>query len=180
MKGIIFTEFMDLVESAFGFDTVDEIIERSDLPSGGAYTAVGTYDHGEIASLVTNLSEISGKSVPDLLHLFGAHLFSRFSELYPDLIGSSDNALDFLESVENYIHVEVRKLYPNAELPRFDCSRPGPGELVMVYHSGKHLEDLAGGLIEGCLAHFGETATVDRSAGDRDDDGVTFHIKRTG
>ncbi len=180
MKGVIFTEFMGLVESAFGFDTVDEIIERSDLPSGGAYTAVGTYDHREIVSLVTQLSEVTGKPVQELLAHFGAYLFSRFAALYPEMVNTAENALDFLEGVENYIHVEVRKLYPNADLPRFDCTRPNSNELVMVYHSGKHFEDLAGGLIEGCLAHFGETATVTRKNPERPEEGVSFHVKRTG
>ena len=180
MKGVIFTEFMDLVESAFGIDTVDEIIERSDLPSGGAYTAVGTYDHQEIVSLVVNLSEVSGTAVSDLLAIFGKHLFSRFSVLYPDMVNSADNGLDFLESVEDYIHVEVRKLYPHAELPRFDRSRPSPDELVMVYHSNKHFEDLAGGLIQGCLDHFNEDATVERTdpAEGSGEEGIIFRIKR--
>ena len=42
MKGIVFTEFLEMVEAQFGLDTVDAIIENSDLPSRGAYTAVGT------------------------------------------------------------------------------------------------------------------------------------------
>lgn len=180
MKGIIFTEFMDLVESAFGIETVDEIIDRTDLPSGGAYTAVGTYDHQEIVSLLMNLSEVTGTPAPDLLAIFGKHLFSRFAVLYPQMVGSADSGLDFLASVEDYIHVEVRKLYPHAELPRFDCSRPTPDELVMIYHSNKHLEDLAGGLIEGCLEHFQENATVERSdpGEGSNQEGVIFTIRR--
>lgn len=39
MKGIVFREFIDMVESTFGEDISDEIIEESDLPSGGSYTA---------------------------------------------------------------------------------------------------------------------------------------------
>ena len=108
---------MDLVQSAFGIETVDEIIARSDLASGGAYTAVGTYDHQEIVSLVVNLSKVSGTAVPDLMAIFGKHLFSRFAVLYPDMVGSTEDGLDFLESVEDYIHVEVKKLYPKADLP---------------------------------------------------------------
>lgn len=29
-------------------------------------------------------------------------------------------AFQFLKNIENYIHVEVRKLYPDAELPTFE------------------------------------------------------------
>lgn len=52
MKGIVFSEFMDLVEESFGLEMIDELIEQSDLPSGGSYTAVGTYPHGEMLTLV--------------------------------------------------------------------------------------------------------------------------------
>ena len=34
MKGLVFREFIDLVEAKFGDDIVDEIIEAADLPSG--------------------------------------------------------------------------------------------------------------------------------------------------
>jgi len=42
MKGIVFTEFLDLVEEKFGMEMVDKIITQSELESEGAYTAVGT------------------------------------------------------------------------------------------------------------------------------------------
>jgi len=62
MKGVVFTELLKMVEEAHGLDMVDTIIEKSDLPSGGIYTAVGTYDHTEAVSLVVNLSEETGVS----------------------------------------------------------------------------------------------------------------------
>lgn len=56
MKGVIFTSFLDMVEEKFNYETVDTIINNSDLPSGGAYTAIGTYSHKEIVTLVVELS----------------------------------------------------------------------------------------------------------------------------
>ncbi|MFT6414777.1 MAG: hypothetical protein ACJARZ_000109 [Dokdonia sp.] len=43
MKGIIFTEFLDLVEATFGLEMVDIILNASKLPSNGVYTTIGTY-----------------------------------------------------------------------------------------------------------------------------------------
>lgn len=51
MKGMVFTEFLDFVAARFGDDMVDDIVEASPLESGGAYTAVGTYSHGEMVAL---------------------------------------------------------------------------------------------------------------------------------
>jgi hypothetical protein len=168
MKGIIFTEFLSMVEDAHGLDMVDTIIDKSDLPSGGSYTTVGTYHHTEIVSLVCNLSEEINPEVPALLKYFGCHLFYSFAKLYPQFVKKSASALDFLEQVETYIHTEVKKLYPEAELPSFDCSRPhSSNQLYMTYHSVKHMEDVCEGLIRGCLAHFESTADIERkSVGD--------------
>jgi len=179
MKGIIFTEFFELVETAFGMDMLDEIIDACDLPSGGVYTAVGTYDHAEIAALVTALSQKSGVAVPELLKTYGSYLFGRFTKIYPDFFTTTTTAFDFLESVEHTIHVEVRKLYPKAELPRFDTERPDDNTLVMIYRSTRHLEDVAHGLILGCLEHFEEPCTVAKEDGDSEaEDGIRFTITK--
>ncbi len=178
MKGIIFTEFLELVEQKFGFDMVDEIIEMADLPTGGEYTAVGSYDHQEIVGLVMALSEKSGLSPSQLQKVYGNHLFSRFPVLYPELfVKSADDALGFLEGVETYVHVEVKKLYPEAELPTFETHRPKPDELVMIYSSKRHFSDLAEGLIEGCIEHFGGGFQIER-AEIEDGDKTRFHIKK--
>ncbi|MEP4079075.1 heme NO-binding domain-containing protein [Haloferula sp.] len=162
MKGIIFTHFIQMVEEAHGIRTVDRIIELSDLPSGGSYTAVGTYDHTEIVKLVTNLSEETSTEVPELLRQFGKYLFGHLAKSYPQFVEGVGNPLDFLGRIEGYIHVEVRKLYPDAELPRFECRRNSPNELVMIYQSIRHFEDLCEGLIRGSLDHFGAKATIGR------------------
>lgn len=164
MKGVIFTEFLEMVEATGGLDLVDEIIDAAGdaAPTAGAYTAVGTYDHTEIVALVGALSEKTETPVPELLKSFGAHLFQRFTVLYPRLFEKHSDAFTFLENVDTYIHVEVLKLYPNAELPRFEVERPSAPQLLMTYHSSRHLEDLAEGLIRGCLDHFGARAGISR------------------
>ena len=180
MKGVIFTEFLELVEGKFGFDMVDDIIEACDLPSGGNYTAVGTYDHTEIVALVVELSQRTEIPVPDLLQVYGEHLFGRFTKLYPQFFENAENGFDFLEGVEDYIHVEVKKLYPTAELPKFENERISPTELRLTYHSSRHLEDVAEGLIKGCMAHFDTPVEIDREGDNSDADaGIRFLIRET-
>lgn len=163
MKGIIFTEFLTMVEKSFDLDMVDTIISQSDLPSGGSYTAVGTYHHTEIVALVTNLSKETGTPIPDLLTAYGTYLFSSLTRLYPQFVNHTSDPLDFLEQVETYIHVEVRKLYPEAELPSFTSERHGNGNILhLIYESGRHLEDVCHGLINGALNHFAVPCHVTR------------------
>ncbi len=176
MKGIVFTEFLGLVESQWGMDMVDEIIDACDLPSGGAYTAVGTYDHKEIVDLSLELSRRTEIPLPGLLRVFGVHLFGALARGYPALVDRSTDVLSFLEQVENHIHVEVIKLYPDAELPRFVTQRLSEHRLEMLYQSGRHFEDLCLGLIEGAAAHFGSTLQIHRETRA---DGEMFLIEKT-
>lgn len=163
MKGVVFTEFMELVESRMGLEMLDRIITEAKLPNDGAYTAVGTYDHAELVRLVRALSNASGLSEAQLIHLFGEHLFQRFSEGYKALFADSRTVFDFLSRIDDVIHVEVRKLYPDAELPTLPCERTAPDTLVMLYSSPRGFGDLAEGLIAGCIKHFGENITLSRT-----------------
>ncbi|MEM7800343.1 MAG: heme NO-binding domain-containing protein [Chloroflexota bacterium] len=177
MKGIVFTEFLEMVEDVFGWETADTIIEECDLESGGVYTAVGTYPHSEMVQMVVKLSEISGISIPDLLKTYGKHLFGRFSQNYSDFFKGVDSAFDFLLGIENYIHVEVRKLYPEAELPSFEYQRPSDSELIMLYRSERPFADFAEGLIMGCIEHFNEEITIKRKdIGENPGHEAQFHL----
>jgi hypothetical protein len=162
MKGIVFTEFVDMVEARYSPAAVDQIIQAARLPSGGSYTSVGTYDHAEMWSLLVELSKISGTPVPDLLRDFGAHLMGRFVAAFPALFEAPKCSFDFLEGLDAIIHREVRKLYADAELPRFAVLERRDNRMVMLYESPRHFADLAEGLIGGCASHYGETLSIVR------------------
>lgn len=160
---MIFTEFMDMVEAVFSVDILEDIIEKSELPNGGAYTAIGTYNHEEIVRMTANLSLAVDIPVATLLEIFGQHLFARFSKRYPDFFEGVTEPFEFLKNIDNYIHVEVTKLYPDAELPRFYHEQKSANELTLYYLSSRHFEDLAVGLIKGCLEHYKVTGEVLKS-----------------
>ncbi|MEM7368405.1 MAG: heme NO-binding domain-containing protein [Bacteroidota bacterium] len=163
MKGIVFTEFLEMVEDKFGFETADNIVSQASLPSEGIYTAVGTYDHMEMVQLVSNLSQESQMEIPTLLQAFGHHLFSRFAAGYGHFFEGVPNAFTFLSKLESYIHIEVKKLYPDAELPRFDIQFLDDQRLEMVYHSDRGFADFAEGLLNGCIEHFDENIEIMRT-----------------
>lgn len=162
MKGVVFTEFLDMVEDRFGDEMVDRLLEGCDLASGGAYTTVGTYDAGEMIALVSKLAQEQGAEVPDLFRDFGLHLFSRFAELFPSLFGSVENPIQFILSVEGFIHVEVRKLYPDAELPSFAYTLLDGGAVDLIYTSPRRLHAFAEGLLLGAFEHFGHGQILER------------------
>ena len=158
MKGIVFTELLEMIEAKFGYTTVDELLNETDLPSKGIYTVIGTYDHSEIITLVAKLSEKTNIPVTDLVYAFGRHLFIVFTKSYAHFFNQATDAFDFLGSVENYIHAGVIKLYPDAQLPHFEINRRTDKKLEMIYSSDRKMGDLAHGLIDECLAYYNETA----------------------
>jgi hypothetical protein len=160
MKGMVFTEFLEMVEEKFSPDMAERIIEAGELESGGAYTTVGTYDHQEMIALVTCLSRETGIPASQLIRTFGEHLFERFHHLFPNYFEGVPSAFDFLRHVDDYVHIEVRKLYPEAELPTFACETPRSDQLSMTYRSTRPFAALAEGLIQGCIAHYGEPIEV--------------------
>ncbi len=180
MKGMVFTEFLDMVDARWGGAMVDEVISGAALPNDGAYTSVGSYDHRELVRMVVGLSQATSVPAPALIHAFGEYLFGRFSISFPDFFAGAANAFDFLAGIDSYIHVEVRKLYPEAELPRFQCERPNADELVMLYASPRCFGDLAEGLIHGCVAHFKQPISVIREdlPGGDGEQRVRFHLVR--
>lgn len=164
MKGVVFTEFLGFVAERFGDDMVDDLVEACALDSQGAYTTVGTYDPAELMALCGALSARSGQPVPALVKAFGERLSESFAQAHPVFFERAASLFDFLESVEDHIHVEVRKLYPDAELPSFEVESRSPSRLTLVYRSPRRLGPLTEGLIHGSARHFGTPVQVHAEA----------------
>ena len=138
MKGIVFREFITMVETQFSLETADAIIADSTLATGGAYTTVGTYPHEEMVELVSHLSTRTAIAIPDLLRAFGHYLFQRFTVIHADYIIDHASALSVLRMLDGHIHAEVRKLYSDAELPSFDHEEQDDGSLVLIIVRAVH------------------------------------------
>ncbi len=160
MKGLIFSEFLEYVEAVYSPEVVDDIIDASDLPSGGAYTTVGSYRHQELVRLVKALSGHSGVSTSGILREFGKHLFGRLIAGFPHFTHNAKSTFDLLYSVEDYMNQEVRKLYPDAKLPTFSFESAHPNQFIVIYHSSRPFVDLAHGMIEGVVDYFGEDIDI--------------------
>ena len=180
MKGIVFTEFLEMVESKFGLEIVDQIIEQSNLPSEGVYTSVGTYEFNEMVSLITQLSSKVNVSVDDLLYTFGIYLFDSLGRAHPEVIQSYNSPLGLLYSIEDHIHVHVKKLYPDAELPTFKILEKTDTSISMIYASSRGLYKLAHGLMQKSFEHFNKSAEVSIELLKEDGTEVKFDIVQNG
>ncbi|ULC60358.1 heme NO-binding domain-containing protein [Flaviramulus sp. BrNp1-15] len=178
MKGIVFTEFLDLVEDKFGLEMVDKIINASKLESGGVYTSVGTYRFSEMLQLLQHLSENTGISIDDLLLVYSEHFFSVLEQSYPDLMATYKDPIEMLSSIEDHIHIEVRKIYPDAELPTFEIVEKTDNSLIMIYKSSRAMHHFGLGLMNKTFEHFNSTATIELEKIKEDGTEVRFVINK--
>ncbi|MGE3175543.1 MAG: heme NO-binding domain-containing protein [Planctomycetota bacterium] len=172
MKGVLFTVFLDGVEAEHGALFLEALLADLELPSGGAYTAVGTYDVGEFVQVVGAYAGATHRDLPMVLREFGRHLFAALAERYADVVAGYAGPSEVLFAIEHLIHPMVRRFYPDAVLPTFDV-RPTDQGVRLVYRSHRPLPDLAYGLVEGCLAHFGCEGFVRM---DLEDGGARFDV----
>ena len=178
MKGIVFTEFLDLVENKFGLEVVDKIIEKSNLPSQGVYTAVGTYAFSEMLSLLKHLSAHTNLSIDNLLLVYSEHFFNVLVESYPGLINTYKDPIEMLSSIENHIHIEVRKIYPDAELPTFQILEKKENSLIMIYKSSRAMHHFGLGLMNKTFEHFNSSAKIEMEKIKEDGTEVKFIINK--
>lgn len=180
MKGIVFTEFLELVEEKFGFEMVDSILSNADLPSNGVYTAVGTYSFSEMLSLLINLNKETGIAIDELLLVYGEHFFSVVEKSYSFFLKEFNDPIEMLASIEDHIHVEVRKIYPDAELPTFTIIEKTEGKLVMLYKSSRAMHSFGLGLMNKTFEYFNEVATILVEKIKEDGTEVKFSIQKHG
>lgn len=160
MKGIVFTEFMQMVEEQFGVVIADHLIESTRPASGGAYTLVGNYPSSEMHAMVAELSRSTGIKTRELLRAYGRYLFPRLANKYPGILQHVADPFDMIVHLEEIVHVEVKKLYADARPPMFKGRWIGDNEIEVIYHSSRSMGDVAVGLIEGCADHYGQTFQV--------------------
>ena len=175
MLGMVFTELIEMVEDRFSPEVADEMMEAAEALGGGVYTAVGSYPVDQIGAMVGRVSEITKVPVPDLVRAFGHHLLARFAQSHPGHFQRHPDVFDFLAAIDSDIHVEVKKLYTNATLPRFSVLSRDDTTLRLRYTSPRRMEALALGLVEQLGEHAGQPLAI---TSEPDAQGCVFTIRK--
>ena len=163
MKGSVFNALQEFVETNHGLEAWDTMLNTLDLPSQGIYTSSIKYDDSEMFSIVTYYCEALNVPASDLLRTFGEFLFVKLMPMAPSEAKQAPSLHAFLYMVDNLIHVEVKKLYADSNLPEFDYADQNDQHLTMIYRSERKLCHLSEGLILGAAKHFGEQVSISQS-----------------
>ena len=161
MRGELFNEFLEFAVESVGTEAA-ALTTRDGRRAATAYEVERHYDPSELTHLADQLATIRDVPRSTVLTSFGVHLFRYFAALYPTFLDEAASAVAFLASINTYVHGELRKLYPDAEFPGFECTPVAPDGIEMVYRSARPLADLAEGLIRGSIEHFGDLVRIVR------------------
>ncbi|NVK56349.1 MAG: heme NO-binding domain-containing protein [Alteromonadaceae bacterium] len=176
MLGIVFTSLVEMLEEKVSPEFADDVLNEANLVNDGAYTAVGYYPFSELEKILAVLVEKTDKSLDELLYDYGVYLFNVLVSNHAEMMANRSSVLDVLVSLDDDIHVQVRKLYPDADLPSFSVLNKTNESILLEYHSLHDLYALAEGLIDGAALHFGEHAKHIVTATDKPH---TYHIEVT-
>ena len=170
MKGVVFNLLEDFITEGWGADTYEDILSRCPLHTREPFIGPSTYPDADLLALVGKTCERLGVSTTDALHAFGRFLFPRLAEKVPSFLHGHVHPRTFLKTVDDVIHVEVKKLFKGALTPRITWEDGPDDTLVLHYQSSRKMCALFTGLLAGAGEHFhvplewSETACMHRGA----------------
>lgn len=156
MKGFFFTLLEKMVIARGGAAAWDALVHNTDLKTVGGFLGPLHYPDEDLFALIETASAMTGQPVSALTRAYGRFIFPELGRMHASFIPPGITAKRFLLSVDQAVHVQVHKLYPETRLPYFRYEDPAPDELVMLYDSPRRWCDLVEGLIDAIGEHFGE------------------------
>ena len=78
------------------------------------------------------------------------------AERYPVFFEGHSTTRSFLVTLNDIIHPEVGKLYPDAKTPTFEFEASDDDSLLVTYYSQRKLCALAEGFMHGAADHYNE------------------------
>ncbi|MFQ5464333.1 MAG: heme NO-binding domain-containing protein [Thermodesulfobacteriota bacterium] len=155
MKGIIFNLLERFIVENLGEEKYEEILSHCTLKTKEPFVGPGSYPDEDLMAIVARAVETMGITLPEALRAFGRFCLPKFAERFPEFMTPYDHPKEFLMTVDSVIHVEVEKLYPDAQTPSLVYEDPAPDRLVIRYESRRKLCHLFEGLIDGVADYYG-------------------------
>lgn len=158
MKGVVFNILEDMVVEKGGVVLWQQLLNKVGVK--GTYISVETYEDVELFNIVHEVQKVLDIPLEDVIRSFGDYMFSKLAGRYPVFVEAEQDLFSFLKSIEPVIHLEVKKLYDEANLPSIDCEDAQTDSLLMNYRSPRKLCILAEGLIQGAATHYNTSIVI--------------------
>ena len=76
------------------------------------------------------------------------------------MLDAYTDPMELISSIENHIHVEVKKIYPDAELPSFEIKEKTANSLIMIYRSSRAMHHFGLGLMKKTFEYFNVSSEI--------------------
>ena len=119
MRGLFFTQYLEMIERMFDLNTVDLIL-ISMRSSDGAYTASAEYPAGDFIELLHCSSRWTGLKIDDLGKLFGIEVMMYLYHRNPNMFEGYSSPFDCLEKLNLLLAESLDHLNPQQSNPEFD------------------------------------------------------------
>lgn len=153
-------------------------MENTELETKEPFISAGTYPDSDFYKLVGTACKMLNITGDEAQRIFGRFSFHQLAEAHPEFVVSYNDAKSFLLTVDSVIHKEIKKLHPEAYLPKFHYNDPQPDELEITYVSKRKLYGFMSGLIDGVAQHFKqEIAQCHKEIMHEDTEACVFYLK---
>lgn len=140
MKGLLFTELLEMVEEDFGYSTANAIVLHSSLLSKGIYTSARKYHRNEMSVLFEQLQRQTKQPFEVLTKAFGRHLCKRILITYPQHTPYMNRVFAFI----------IKK----ASASVFEYLQGDAKTLTVLYNPMQKTTCITDGIIQGYLEHL--------------------------
>ena len=159
MHGIVFEQLREYVWRTHGAEAWTALLNEA-APGRRFYAPDASYPDAELESLLAGVSKRTGSGRSEILQDFGTFIAPTLLDLYRPLLTVEWGLLDLLEHVEETIHRVVRLDDPTAAPPRLRVERPDPDRVLIHYDSGRHMCELAKGIVLGLQKEYGQPVAI--------------------
>lgn len=159
MKGVIFKAFEQFVVHGWGEEFYEQLVDATPAAGAGAFVGPGTYPDEVLVAMLTTAAQRLDLPLDVALRQFGRFAFAQLARSLPGCLDGHRHPLTLLRVVDTIIHVEVKKLHPEAAIPRVLVDAHGGDDATLRYESPRRLCPLLLGLVEGAGNAFGYEIT---------------------
>lgn len=178
MKGHIFNLLEEFLIEIAGPEAYEAIYQDAKFESEGVFVTTGNYPDADLISLVNQAIEKLGITTEQAHIAFGKWMFPHLTKLVPSEVVQVEHPKDFLMKLNAIHEVELKKLWPDARPPMFNCEDTGEKSMTFVYDSPRQMFDLVEGVLQGVRDYYkvGMTWQKQKIEGQRDYPVARFDI----
>ena len=163
MKGHIFNLLENFIIETAGDAAFEKVYNNCKFEGEGIFIRPGNYPDADLFELVNQTVSHLEITHQQAHRSFGKWMFKHLAKLVPEPMVKVEHPKTFLMQLNQIHEVELKKLWPDAFPPRFECEDTGANTMRFTYDSPRQLFDLVDGVLEGVAEYYSAPMTWSKS-----------------